>query len=553
MLKNTSKYILFLFAILIISCAKRGSITGGLKDTIAPSLKMSFPENFSTNFKETQIKLEFDEIVILKGLRKQLVISPPMKNEPLIIPTTASKYITIKIKDTLLPNTTYSFNFGQSLTDNNEGNPLNQFKYVFSTGDYIDSLALGGKVKYAYEKEAESFISVMLYEVNDKFNDSTIFKESPRYITNTLDSLKSFRLENLKAGKYRLIALKDLNNNNKFDPKTEKIGFIKDYITIPNDTLYEIELFKENIVFKANKPTQESGNRLLMGYEGKINDASSKPKITLKNNNEILTSIVTKMQKKDSLQIWYKPIKTDSLKVDVSQDSYNKTFTIKTRSPKKDTLTISSVNPANFHDLFAIETTTPLVKFDESKIKLIDGDSIALKFTMNYDEFNQKLFFDFKKEPAKKYSFNILPGAMTDFFEQTNDTLNYQISTKELDQYGNLKVKLENVKSFPVIVELLKSTGEVVASQYLENNTTINFSLLDPAQLSLRAIYDTNKNKKFDPGNYLEKKYAEEVIYLSGEIDVRTNWDVDQTFDLSIPYTPPIKKDDKNKKKKNSN
>lgn len=159
MLKNTSKYILFLFAFLIFSCAKRGSITGGLKDSISPSLSASFPENFNTNFKDKQIKLEFDEIVILKNIRKQLVISPPMKYEPLIIPTTASKYITIKIKDTLLPNTTYSFNFGQSITDNNEGNPLNQFKYVFSTGDYIDSLAIGGKVKYAYERTRVLYFS----------------------------------------------------------------------------------------------------------------------------------------------------------------------------------------------------------------------------------------------------------------------------------------------------------------------------------------------------------------------------------------------------------
>ena len=146
MLKDKLKYISILLLIIIMaSCAKRGSITGGLKDTIAPSLKMSFPKNFSSNFKEKQIKLEFDEIVILKTLSKQLVISPPMKYEPLIIPTTASKYITIKIKDTLKPNTTYSFNFGQSITDNNEGNPLNQFKYVFSTGSYIYSLALGLK------------------------------------------------------------------------------------------------------------------------------------------------------------------------------------------------------------------------------------------------------------------------------------------------------------------------------------------------------------------------------------------------------------------------
>jgi hypothetical protein len=295
MLKNKLKYIsIIILLITIVSCAKRGSITGGLKDTIAPSLRTSFPENFSTNFNEKQIKLEFDEIVILKGLSKQLVISPPMKNEPLIIPTTASKYITIKIKDTLKPNTTYSFNFGQSITDNNEGNPLNQFKYVFSTGNHIDSLALSGKVKYAFEKEAESFISVMLYEVNDTFKDSVIYKESPRYITNTLDSLKTFRLENLKEGKYFLVGLKDLNKNNKFDPKTEKIRFIKDFITIPNDTLYEIELFKENIPFKAFKPTQESGNRLLMGYEGNLTKTETKPQITLKNNKETLTSIVTK-------------------------------------------------------------------------------------------------------------------------------------------------------------------------------------------------------------------------------------------------------------------
>ena len=548
MLKNKLKYILILLVIIIASCAKRGTITGGLKDTISPTLSTSFPENFSTNFKEKQIKLEFDEIVILKGIRKQLVISPPMKYEPLIIPTTASKTILIKIKDTLEPNTTYSFNFGQSVTDNNEGNPLNNFKYVFSTGTYIDSLTLNGKVRYAYEKEPESFISVMLYEVNDTYNDSVIYKESPRYITNTLDSLKTFNLENLKAGKYKLIAVKDLNNNNKFDPKTEKIGFFKDVITVPNDTLFELELFKENSAFKAFKPTQETANRLLMGYEGSVAQTETRPKVVLKNNNETLASIVTKLPKKDSLQIWFKPIKTDSLKVEVSQGNYNKDFVVKIRNPKKDTLTIGSINPAGFKDLFALESSTPLVKFDETKIKLINADSTDVKFTTSYDEFNQKLFFDFQKEVGQKYSFNILPGAMTDFFDQTNDTLSYQISTKALEDYGNLKVRLENVKSFPVIIELLKSTGDVVASEYVNENTTINFKLLDPAQFSLRAIYDTNKNQRYDPGSFLEKRYAEEVVYLSEEIDVRANWDVDQTFDLSIPYTPPVKEINKKKK-----
>jgi hypothetical protein len=185
MLKNNLKYILFLLVLATVSCAKRGSITGGLKDTLAPILKTSFPKNFSTDFKGTEIKLTFDEYIKLKDLRKQLIISPPMKNEPLILPTNVSKYLSIKINDTLQPNTTYSFNFGQSITDNNEGNPYNQFKYIFSTGAYIDSLSIGGTVKDAFNKEVESFVSVMLYDVNDKFIDSVVYNENPRYVTNT--------------------------------------------------------------------------------------------------------------------------------------------------------------------------------------------------------------------------------------------------------------------------------------------------------------------------------------------------------------------------------
>jgi len=192
------------------------------------------------------------------------------------------------------------------------------------------------------------------------------------------------------------------------------------------------------------------------------------------------------------------------------------------------------------------------VKFDNSKIKLIKSDSTEVKFTTEYDEFNQKLYLDFKKETSEKYSFKIFPSAFTDFFESTNDTLSYQISTKKIEDYGNLKVKLENVKHYPVILELIDFRGEALASEYIESNNEINFNLLNPAVYNLRIIYDDNKNKKYDPGNYLEKNYAEEVIYLSKEIDVRANWDIEQVFDVSIPYTPPLKKKVEQKPKKKS-
>jgi hypothetical protein len=257
------------------------------------------------------------------------------------------------------------------------------------------------------------------------------------------------------------------------------------------------------------------------------------------------------LPKKDSLQIWYKPIKADSLSLDVSKDSYQKNFGFKIKDQKKDTLNISALysGTLNFRDRFTLETATPLINFDNSKIKLTAHDSLSVAFTIEYDEFNQKLFFDFKKEPEENYTFTILPGALTDFYEKSNDTLTYKVNTKSTADYGNLRVILQNVKKFPVIVELTNAKGDPIASEYSESNTTVDFNLLQPALFTLRLIYDENENKVYDPGNYLEKRHAEEVIYFSKEVDVRANWDVEQAFDVSIPYTPePKKKIEKEKK-----
>ena len=553
MLKNTLKYISFLLLLLMMSCAKRGSITGGLKDTLAPVLISSSPKNLSTDFKGDEITLTFDEYIKLKNINKQLIISPPMKHEPLITPTNVSRFITIKLRDTLQPNTTYSLNFGQGITDNNEGNAYNQFKYVFSTGSYIDSLSLNGKIKDAYEKNVDNFVSVMLYEVNDKFKDSVIYKENPRYITNTLDSMRTFKFENLKAGKYLLLALKEKGSNNKFNPKDDKIGFLKSYITVPNDSVFEVELFKETLPLKTFKPIQASGNRLLLPYEGKQNFKNSKPKIILKNNTEVLETIVTQFPKKDSLQVWYKPLKADSLSLEVERESYKKRFTVKIKDQKKDTLNIKAVQNGiiNFRDRFTLETETPLVKFDKSKIRLVNKDSVAVDFTTEYDEFDQKLYVDFKKEPLEKYHFTFFPGALTDFYEKANDTLSYKLTTKELADYGNLILNLKNVKRFPIIVQLTNKKGDIIlAEAYSEGETKIEFNLIEPNAFTIRVIYDDNKNKMYDPGSFLEKRLAEEVYYYQQEFDVRANWDRNETVDLSIPFSPEVEKKLEDKKKK---
>ncbi|WP_130736337.1 Ig-like domain-containing protein [Flavobacterium sp. J27] len=517
-------------SISISSCAKRGTINGGAKDTIAPKIISSNPENFHTNFQGNEIKITFNELIKVKNINKQLIISPPLKKQPIIIPQgSASRFISVKIQEPLNPNTTYSFNFGQSITDNNEGNPYSQFKYVFSTGSYIDSLSLVGKIKDAYEEKPDNFVSVQLYDAKT-FKDSTVFNETPLYVTNTLDSLTFFALENLKAGDYKVIALKDKNNNFKFDPKTDKIGFLEQTISLPNDTIYELELFKEITTFKADKPIQQTNNKLFMGFQGNPKNAT----ITAVANNENIPLKITKFpdKGKDSIQLFIPIVKADSLVINIENGLYSKSFTTKIKELKEtDSLSIQSpLKTLNFRDSLTLKTKTPLLSIDKSKIKLIDKDSTSLDFTYTYKEFEQEIVFDFKKEENQKYTMEILPNAIEDFYNTKNDSLLFYFDTRALSDFGNLRVQVKNSNRYPYILEILTDKGVVVASQSSYTDAPIFFESIEPRIYTLRIIYDDNKNGVWDTGNYLEQKQPEQIIYYSKKIDVRANWDVEQEF-----------------------
>lgn len=532
MINLRSFWVVIFAAVFLISCAKRGNITGGFKDTIAPVLKESYPKNYLTEFKGQEFKLVFDEYIKLKDINKQLVISPPMDVAPIIGPTSASKYITVQIKDTLRENTTYSFNFGQSIQDNNEGNPYPQFKYVFSTGAYIDSLSISGTIGDALELKSDNFVNVMLYEMDEKYNDSTIYNSKPRYTTNTLDSLTTFKIENIKAGKYQLVALKDANNNLMFNPKSDKIGYHSEPIEISKDTSgFHIKLHKEIQNFKISKPSQVSGNKAYLGITGDFKNL----KAIVKNGSETVPTTYTKLKDSDSLQIWFPKVQADSLNLYVKKDSIEENFNFKYREQKPDSLSfnMSHNGGINFRDIIALESTTPMKSIDLSKIQLINKDSIATEYSTVLDTLNSKLIFNFKKEPLEKYSLNIFPGAITDFFGNQNDTLSYKYSTKSETEYGNMRIILSQVKSFPIILQLTDEKGKVLAEEYSEENSTIEFLALTPNKFRLRIIYDTNKNGVWDPGNFLNKTQSEEVIYFPELLDVRANWEVEQPFILA--------------------
>jgi uncharacterized protein (DUF2141 family) len=527
---KVSRFLLIVMAIALTACAKRGTITGGPKDTLAPVVIQSLPKNYNTNFKGKEFKLYFDEYIKLKDVNKQLVISPPMTIAPEVTPTAASKFISVRINDTLQPNTTYSFNFGNSIQDNNEGNALPQYKYVFSTGNYIDSLTIEGSIKHAREYEVDNFVNVMLYEINESYTDSAFYKQKPRYLTNTLDSSRTFKIENIKAGRYQLVALKDVKPNYVLDPKTDKLAFWSEPVDIPTDKSYELKLFTEIPGFKSFKPSQAAGGRLLMGYEGDPKGITA----VVRNGTDIIPAVVTKFPSKDSVQIWYKPLKADSISVSISRAGLLKDYTVKIKNQNADSLQLTPVQNGSLQlrDNFRVKSSTPLIKFDKTRMSVISKDSSAVAFETSYDEFEQEIKFDFTLEPLDKYTVKMLPGAVTDFFEATNDTLTYRLTTRNSTDYGNVRLILKNARSYPVIVELTDSKGKVLAAE-TSNGPEVIFDNLEPHEFRMRVIYDTNNNGIWDTGNYLEKRQPEDVIYYPELLKVRANWDVNPEFDLS--------------------
>ena len=519
--------------IILSTCANRGTISGGEKDVEPPIITKESPENFSVNFAEKEIRIYFNEYVKIKDVQKQLIISPPMKTQPEITPLGgASKEIRIKIFDTLPPNTTYAFNFGQSIVDNNEGNPYSFYRYVFSTGDYIDSLSVGGNIFDAEKREPEDFVSVMLYEVDSTFTDSVIYKKPPKYITNTLDSTTTFKLENLKAGKYLMIALKDENTSNKYEQKTDRLAFKKEFVTIPTEESFNLKLFKEEADFKVIRPKQVAGNKIAFPYEGdaenlKINLHSQKPPEFIKR--------VTKDSKADTLYYWHTPkIKADSLLFSAKNKTYSDSMYVNIREMKKDTLVIKPIQSGTLKldENFEIEGTIPFKSIKNENITLLDKDSLNVDFTTKLDSLKNRYVFDFKKKEDDNYRIQLLPGALTDLFENTNDTLNYNLRTKKASDYGNMRITLSNAV-YPIILQLTDKQGNVVAEKYSEKPEPIDLFRLNPGTYDIRVIYDTNKNGKWDTGNYLKKIQPERISYYPEPIEIRANWDENPTFILN--------------------
>ena len=527
MLKLSVRFLLFVvFAVSLYSCAKKGRPTGGPKDEDAPLLVTSEPPYETINFNEDEITIYFNEYIKLKDLNKQLVVSPPLKNNPLITPqSTPSKYIRIKILDTLETNTTYIFNFGKSIQDNNEGNELEKFSYVFSTGSYIDSLTQKGNVKDAFKSEKVEDIKVLLYKMDENFNDSIVYRTKPNYVASTLDS-SAYKFTNVKDGHYLLIALEDAVSDYLFDPKTDKIGFYSEAIELPNDSIVNqpLSLFKEELPFKFKRAKEFRKGQLIFGYVGNPEGFKISLLSDVSNDFKSLQYFETD---KDTINFYHNAFEKDSLNFLVSHQNFKDTLTVRLRKKKLDSLKVNSFSSSvlEFNDTVFFETNNPIIKLDSSKIFLLERDSIPTQFKAYISKKSKKIGLLFDKKYKQNYTLSVLPKAFEDLFGFTNDSIQKSFKTKDIEDYGKIILNIQNPKNSHIIVELTNSKDELILREKLHTSGKVEFKNLLPKKYKVRLIYDANNNGRWDTGNYLQKIQPERVEYYSSIFEVRANFD----------------------------
>lgn len=217
-------------ALLLTKCASTMVPTGGPKDTLPPVIVYMEPDNFTTNvdtLRPPKIYVEFNEYVQIKDQQKELYTSPAMKKKPSV--ARRGRGIVVTIKDTLRPNTTYAINFGSSIQDNNESNPLHSMRYVFSTGPEIDSMYMSGYTADSYKADSvsKSFIYFFIADSVEQPQewDSTMFKYKPQVIARA-EKNGIFIAQNLKPVNYRIYAFEDTNGNMEYEPSVDQIGFL---------------------------------------------------------------------------------------------------------------------------------------------------------------------------------------------------------------------------------------------------------------------------------------------------------------------------------------
>ena len=588
------------------SCANIGNPSGGPIDKTPPIFMRSNPTPNAVNVKDRKIEIFFDEIVTLKDPSTKIIVSPAQTEMPRM--SALGRKVTVELVDSLLPNTTYTIDFSNSIQDNNEGNAIDNFAFAFSTGSVIDSMRVSG---YVLDSRTLEPMQSVVVGLQSNLADSAFHKEKLQRVALTNDR-GQFTIRNVSPGSYHIFALKDLDRDYKFGNPTEDIAFL-DSIIVPSigsreaaDTVYN-DLNEIDTIMRATRPAYFPNDILLSMFNedrksqylaNNLRVDSTRISLTFAAASDTLPSLsivgrndvpdqwytLERSQTNDTLTYWIRPthlvsadtliVATTYLRTDTASnlswgtDTLKFTFQRQKAKKKKKNEETDSLEQIRFMELhplangtqevyapLLLQTGTPIERYSREAFHLqrkLQNDttfypaeikSIALRdSTLSRRDLMLKVDW----EPGAAYTLAVDSLAMTDIYGLQTKPLKVDFNVRKMEEYGNIVFNIPAVRD-SAIVELLDGTEKIVLRAPVKSHRAELLNLL-PGKYYARLFIDRNGNGKYDTGNYDMHLQPEETVYYPGAINLKKNWDVEQTWDI---YATPIDKQKSEAIKKN--
>lgn len=588
------------------SCANIGNPSGGPIDKTPPIFMRSNPTPNAVNVKDRKIEIFFDEIVTLKDPSTKIIVSPAQTEMPRM--SALGRKVTVELVDSLLPNTTYTIDFSNSIQDNNEGNAIDNFAFAFSTGSVIDSMRVSG---YVLDSRTLEPMQSVVVGLQSNLVGSAFHKEKLQRVALTNDR-GQFTIRNVSPGSYHIFALKDLDRDYKFGNPTEDIAFL-DSIIVPSigsreaaDTVYN-DLNEIDTIMRATRPAYFPNDILLSMFNedrksqylaNNLRVDSTRISLTFAAASDTLPSLsivgrndvpdqwytLERSLTNDTLTYWIRPphlvsadtliVATTYLRTDTASnlswgtDTLKFTFQRQKAKKKKKNEETDSLEQIRFMELhplangtqevyapLLLQTGTPIERYSREAFHLqrkLQNDtifypaeikSIALRdSTLSRRDLMLKVDW----EPGAAYTLAVDSLAMTDIYGLQTKPLKVDFNVRKMEEYGNIVFNIPAVRD-SAIVELLDGTEKIVLRAPVKNHRAELLNLL-PGKYYARLFIDRNGNGKYDTGNYDMHLQPEETVYYPGAINLKKNWDVEQTWDI---YATPIDKQKPEAIKKN--
>ncbi|WP_286527186.1 Ig-like domain-containing protein [Duncaniella freteri] len=581
-------------AAVMVACANMGRPEGGPRDELPPVYVRSNPAMGQLNFNGNKITVDFDENIQLDDAMNKIVVSPAQRNTPAI--SSNGRRVTIELRDTIMPNTTYTIDFADAVKDLNEGNVLDGFAMDFATGDTIDTLRISGMV---FEARTLEPAQGMLVGVYSNTSDTAISTLPFERITKT-NQLGQFTLRNLKAGSYRVYALNDINRDYHWD-RSEDVAFYDVTIsptsepTVVTDTLTRSTGERDSLV--TRNATRFLPDDLLLtwfneGYTSQYLKDYKRPernKITFqfgaksdrlpilrllnthRAGDEISTwSTLDASPTLDTLTYWISDTSLVSLDSITIEATYLRTDTLdnltwgtdtlkfnmrpekkkKEKKKKNDEeedsippvphmeLRISSGNSQDLHKGLTLTAGTPIQRFDTTAVKLeIQVDTLWYNIvppSFSRPELLHPMVFTapYKWEEGSKYRLTIDSAAVVDIYGLDNVQLVHEFTTKKSEDYSAISFNVSGLDGRKGIVEVLSSSDKPVAAAPV-NGSLATIQYLSPGTYYARLFIDANDDGEWTTGSIADSIQPEEVYYYPKKINLKKNWTIEQSWNIN--------------------